>query len=190
MTVAQLFLDNIFKLHGLPETIVSDKDKVFVSTFWQELFKKVGTKLQFSPAYHPETNGQTKVLNRCLDGYLRCMTRERPHDWGKWLSLVEWWYNSNFHTTICTTPYEALYGQPPPFHLPYLAGSSAVAVVDRSLQHREAAIKLLKFHLRRAQDRMKQQSDNHRSDREFEEGSWVYLKLQPYRQHTVTRVLN
>lgn len=78
MAVAQLFLDHIYKLHEMSDSIVSDRDKVFISHFWQDLFKKVGTKLHLPTVYHPETNGQVKVLNRCLEGYLRCMTGERP----------------------------------------------------------------------------------------------------------------
>ncbi|KAH1047564.1 hypothetical protein J1N35_038348 [Gossypium stocksii] len=69
-------------------------------------------------------------------------------------------------------------------------GASVVAKVDRSLQQREAARRLLKFHLKRAQDRMRQQAEKHRTDRKFEVGDLVYLKLQPYRQHTVRRILN
>lgn len=74
--------------------------------------------------------------------------------------------------------------------MPYLVGVSSVAIVDRSLQAREAARKLLHFHLKRAQGRMKQFADRHRSERSFQVGDWVYLKLQPYRQHTVRKVLN
>ena len=71
-SIAQLFLDNIYKLHGLPETIVSDRDKVFMSLFWQSLFKMLQVQLKMSTAYHPETDGQTEVVNKCLEGYLRC----------------------------------------------------------------------------------------------------------------------
>ncbi|XP_016730565.1 uncharacterized protein [Gossypium hirsutum] len=71
------------------------------------------------------------------------MTSETPAHWFHWLPFAEWWYNSSFHSAIQLTPYEALYGQPPPTHIPYLAGASSVATVDRSLQAREAARKLL-----------------------------------------------
>ena len=78
-----------------------------------------------------------------------------------------------------------MYGQAAPVHLPYLPGDSQVEAVDRSLQTREAAIQLLKFHLRRAQQRMKHQADRGRTDREFDIGEFVYVKLQPYRQKTI-----
>ena len=82
-----------------------------------------------------------------------------------------------------------VYGQPAPVHMPYLPGDSKVASVDRSLQAREAAIKLLKFYLERARHRMKQQADKKRSDRQFMVGDLVYLKLQPYRQKSVVNRL-
>ncbi|XP_026459437.1 uncharacterized protein LOC113360105 [Papaver somniferum] len=89
-SVAKVFLDNIFKLHGLPATIVSDRDNIFLSNFWQELFTKMGTALHMSSAYHPKTNGQTERVNACLESYLRCMTSYIPSKWVSWLSLSEW----------------------------------------------------------------------------------------------------
>lgn len=79
-------------------------------------------------------------------------------------------------------PYEVVYNQQPPHHLPYLLGSSSNDVVDRSLQRREQMIQVVKLHLSRAQDRMRSQADKHRSDRTFTQDEWVWLKLQPYRE--------
>ncbi|GJY44389.1 reverse transcriptase [Tanacetum coccineum] len=137
--VAQVFLDGVYKLHGLPESIVSDRDK---------------------------SDGKTEVVNRCLG----CMCGEKPKEWVKWLPLAEFWYNTNFHSAINTTPYETVYCQTPPIHIPYVPGDSRVESVDRTLQSREEAINMLNFYMKRAQDRMKSQADKHRTDRELEVG--------------------
>ncbi|GKB06275.1 putative mitochondrial protein, partial [Tanacetum coccineum] len=141
--VAHVFLDQ-----GLPESesVVSDRDKVFLSNFWKALFIELKVKLKLSTAYHPQTDGQTEVVNRSLGCYLRCMCGEKPKEWVKWLSLAEFWYNTNYHTSTKTTPYEAVYCQTPPIHVSYIPGDSRVEEVDRTLQAREEAIKLKKCH--------------------------------------------
>ncbi|KAG4121934.1 hypothetical protein ERO13_D11G236701v2 [Gossypium hirsutum] len=92
----------------MPESIISDRNRIFVSGFWQELFKRAGTKLLLSTTYRHQMDGQIEVLNRCLENYLRCIIREKPVDWSSWLPLAQWWYNSFFHSSIQLTPYEAL----------------------------------------------------------------------------------
>ncbi|GKC72485.1 putative mitochondrial protein [Tanacetum coccineum] len=88
--VAHLFLDTVYMLPGLPKTIVSNRDKVFMSLFWQSLFKMLQVKQKMSTAYHPHTDGQTKIVNKCFETYLRSMTGEKPKDRVKWISLVEY----------------------------------------------------------------------------------------------------
>jgi transposase InsO family protein len=78
--VAQLFLDNVYKLHGLPSKLITDRDRIFTSSFWQELMKMLGVQLNFSSAYHPQTDGQTEQLNQCIECYLMCMVFEKPKD--------------------------------------------------------------------------------------------------------------
>ncbi|GJV26690.1 gypsy/ty3 retroelement polyprotein [Tanacetum coccineum] len=97
------------------------------------------------------TTQKIEVVNRCLEGYLRYMTEEQPKEWSKWISLAELWYNSSFHSSINTTPFEVLYGQPPPLHVPYLGGESRFEAVDRTLKAREEAINILQFHLKRGE---------------------------------------
>ncbi|KAK8918293.1 hypothetical protein KSP39_PZI021908 [Platanthera zijinensis] len=180
--VAQLFLDSIVRLHGLPASIVSDRDTSFLSQFWQEIFTILGVQLKFSTAYHPQTDGQTEVVNRCLEGYLRCMCFERPRTWATWLPLAEWWYNTTYHTAIKMTPYEVVYGQEPAIHIPYISGEARTEEVDRSLEAREKVISLLKTNLAQAQNRMRVMADKKRRERTLEVGSWAYVRLQPYKQ--------
>lgn len=132
-SVAQVFLDTIVNLHGLPDAITSDRDVVFLSSFWQELFTLQRVLLHTSTAYHPQSDGQTEVLNRCLETYLTCCGSDDASNWLACLPMAEYWYNTCFHSAIQTTPYEALYGRPPPLHLPYLPGESAFAEVDTTL---------------------------------------------------------
>ena len=120
-------------------------------SFWQEFFKLQHITTHMSTAYHPQSDGQTEVTNRSLEGYLRCMVGETPKEWAMWLPLAEWRYNSNWHSAIGLTPYEVVYGQPPSLHIPYVAGDSKVEAVDRSLKAREECIEMLKYHLQRAQ---------------------------------------
>lgn len=87
--MARVYLDQIYKLHGAPESIVSDQDRVFLNHFWQQLFKHLGTKLHVSTAYHPQTNEQIEILSKCMEGYLRCMIGEMPSKWSTWLPLEE-----------------------------------------------------------------------------------------------------
>eukprot|EP00253_Pinus_taeda_P022681 PITA_22681 len=167
--IAQSFIDQISKLHGMPTSILFDHDPVFTSNFWQELFWLQGTQLQLSTSYHPQTDGQTEVVNKCLETYLRCFTSEKQHLWVQWLPLAEWWYSTNYHATTKITPYEAVYGQLPPSPTSYIKGCSKV-LVDQLLQNRTAMLAHLRENLHRAQNCMKQQVDQHRSEHQFQEG--------------------
>jgi hypothetical protein len=83
MTVANVFLDNVVNLHGLPKSIVSDRDKVFTSAFWTTLFGLLNIKLQLSTTYYPQIDGQTQRLNQCPKMYLRCVVSSTPNQWVK-----------------------------------------------------------------------------------------------------------
>ena len=88
--VAQLFFDHVFKLHGMPQSIVCDRDPIFTSKFWVELFRLQGTSFNFSSANHPQTDGQIKVVNKTLEMYFRCLTGAKPKDWVRWVTWVEY----------------------------------------------------------------------------------------------------
>lgn len=186
-TIADLFLKEIFRLHGMPRNIVSDRGSVFVSQFWEHFFKLHGTKLCRSSAYHPQLDGQIEVVNRSLEHYLRCFASDKPASWASLLHWAEWWYNTTYHSTIKMTPFQALYGSPPPTISMYLPGSTAVHAVDVALRDRDSLLRLLKSNMDIAQNRMKQHSDQKRTEREFNEGDWVYLKLHPYCQQSLVK---
>lgn len=79
--VVQVFMSNVFKLHDLPRSIVSDRNAAFTFNFWRELFKLQGTELAISSAYHPQSDGQTEMVNRSLEQYLKAFTGDRPYTW-------------------------------------------------------------------------------------------------------------
>lgn len=111
--VVDLDMDNVFKLHGLPKVIVIDRDPIFTSSIWQSLFKALKVYLRLSSAYHPQTYGWIERVNQ-LENYLRCMCFNSSQMCFHWLSLAEWWYNTSYHTSLNMTPFQALYGFPPP----------------------------------------------------------------------------
>jgi hypothetical protein len=145
--VAKVFMENVYKLHGLPAFITSDRDPVFLSRFWKELFSIQGVNLHYSTTYHPQTDGQTEIVNKGIEHYLRCMTGDIPNQWARWLPLAEWWYNTNYHSATKMTPYEIVYGFPPPIHIPYFPRDSTAALVDEYLSTKEEVINRVKGYL-------------------------------------------
>jgi hypothetical protein len=188
--VAKSFMDHVYKLHGLPTVIISDRDKIFTSAFWQQLFTLSDTKLSMSSAYHPQSDGQTERVNQCLETFLRCFVHACPQKWSTWLSVEEFWYNTCPHSALGSSPFEVLYGHRPRHF--EITDISAVTVSDlyNWVHERELMQKLIKQHLLRAQDRMKKQADKNRSERVFAVDDWVYLRLQPYVQSSVSTRAN
>jgi hypothetical protein len=188
--VAQIFFEAIFRLHGIPTSIVCDRDPVFTGLFWRELFRLNGTKFKFSSAYHPQTDGQTEVVNRTIEMYLRCFTSAMPKQWVKWLPWVEYCYNTSFHSATKHTPFEIVYGRSPPTLLSYIPGTTRSAAVEDAMVARDQILREVRKQLGGAQNRMKQVYDKGHSEREFFVGEWVYLRLHGYRQHSVQRRSN
>ena len=180
--VANLFLNIVCKLHGFPRSIISDRDPILVSSFWRELFRLSGTTLRMSTTYHPQTDGQTEVMNRMIEQYLHSFVHRNPAEWYKFLALVEWSYNTSQHSGTGFTPYEVVYGKPPPSVLDYLKGSSRNDAVDTMLVTRGVVHAALRRKLLKAQEDMKLLADKRRRDVQYEEGQMVYVRLRPHRQ--------
>jgi hypothetical protein len=138
--------------------------------------------LQYTTTYHPQTDGQSERVNQCLENYLRCMVILEPKKWLAWLPLAEWWYNTNYHTSLKCTPFEALYGYKPPMISEVLVPGPDTVATD-FLSQRQDMIKRLKENLIQAHERMKRFADNKRTERTFEVGDMVYLRLQPFKHN-------
>jgi hypothetical protein len=180
--VAQAFLDNIFRLHGMPTHIISDRDPIFTSSFWRELFRLAQVTLAMSSAYHPQSDGQTERVNPCLETYLRCFVHSCPRQWLKWLPLAEYWYNRSEHSALGKSPFQVLYGRSPRHFGIADHSASPVSVAKTMVSERATMLAAVRQHLLRAQQRMKSQADKKRSERSFQVGDFVYLRLQPYVQ--------
>lgn len=185
-SVAETIMHMVVKLHGFPKSIVSDRDKVFTSKFWQHLFKLSRTSLSMSSSYHPQTNGQSEALNKCLELYLRCFTRDNPKSWFRLLSWAEFWYNTSFHSSIVMTPFKAVYGRDPPTLVRYVPTTTDPPSLQQLLTERDSVLTQLKVNLSKAQAFMKRYADKHRRELEFQIGDLVLVKFQPCRQHSVT----
>ncbi|KAK1409444.1 hypothetical protein QVD17_35970 [Tagetes erecta] len=186
-SVASMFCKEIVRLHGFPRSIVSDRDVIFLSNFWQELFRLSQTSLQHSTSYHPQTDGQTEVVNRCLEAYLRCFAHEQPTKWSVYLPWAEFSYNTGYHTSTGTTPFTVVYGRDPPPLIPYSHGDTKNNDLEQQLINRDDMLRLLQINLTKAQDRMRAQANGKRRELSFQVGDYVFLKIQPYRQRSLAK---
>lgn len=108
--VAELFLKEIVRLHGLPKSIIFDRGSKFVGYFWKTLWKKMGTGLKFSSTFHPQTDGQTEVVNRSLGNLLRYLVGDKPSNWEVVLAQAEFAYNNSVNRSTGKTPFEIVTG--------------------------------------------------------------------------------
>jgi hypothetical protein len=151
--------------------IISDRDRVFTSSLWKELFRITETTLNMSSSYHPKRMDKQ-----------RCLVQSCPSKWCQWISLAEYWYNTTYHSALGRTPFEVLYGYPPRHFGIVPADASSVTNLQEWLNERSAMTQAMQQNLLRAQQRMKDQAEKHRVEREFNVGDWVYLKLQSHIQ--------
>lgn len=133
-SVARAFVNNVVRHHGIPTSIVSDRDKNFLSHFWKSLFQMQGTTLNMSTSYHSQSDGQTEVLNRVLEQYLCCFTGEQPKKWMEWLPWAEFSNNTSTHTSIGVPPFQVVYRLPPPIVTTYVPETSKVEAIDAYLK--------------------------------------------------------
>jgi hypothetical protein len=108
---AELYMDQIVRLHGIPKNIISDRGTQFVARFWEQLHECLGTKLIRSSSYHPQTDGQTERINQILEDMLRASILHFDKSWDKCLSLAKFSYNNSYQASLKMAPFDALYGR-------------------------------------------------------------------------------
>uniref|UniRef100_A0A2N9IA55 RNA-directed DNA polymerase n=1 Tax=Fagus sylvatica TaxID=28930 RepID=A0A2N9IA55_FAGSY len=182
--VADLFFREIVRLHGMPRTIVSDRDAKFLSYFWKTLWCKLGTKLLFSTTCHPQTDGQTEVVNRTLSTLLRAIIRKNIKTWEECLPHVEFAYNRAVHSATKFSPFEIVYGFNPltPLDLSPLPLTEHVNLdgkkkADFVKQIHEKA----RFNIERRTEQYATQANKGRRQLVFEPGDWVWLHMRKER---------
>ncbi|KAJ9556477.1 hypothetical protein OSB04_011091 [Centaurea solstitialis] len=179
--LAKLYIAEIVRLHGTPVSIVSDRDARFTSTFWQSFQREMGTRVNLSTAYHPQTDGQSERTIQTLEDMLRACVLDFGGSWEDHLPLIEFAYNNSYHSSIEAAPYEILYGRKCRTPLCWdevgekqLAGPEVVQITsDKINQVRER--------LKTARDRQKSYADKRRKDIEFQVGDQVMLKVSPWK---------
>jgi len=176
---AELFFQHIVCAHGIPSDIVSDRDPKFTASFWQELWKCVGTKLNLSTAYHPQSDGQTERINRILEDMLRAYCLLQPQDWDLYLNSTAFAYNQSTQASTGYSPFFLNYGFHPTTPASLLNSETANTTDAQQFLQRQAAI-ITQAHanLTTAQQRYKQQADTKRREVTFQPGELVLLSSQ------------
>ncbi|KAL4039222.1 hypothetical protein IC575_002871 [Cucumis melo] len=178
---AQLYMSEIVRLHGVPVSIVSDRDARFTSKFWKGLQTAMVTRLDFSTAFHPQTDGQTERLNQVLEDMLRACALEFPGSWDSHLHLMEFSYNNTYQATIGMAPFEALYGKCCRSPVCWGEVGEQRLMGPELVQSTNEAIQKIRSRMHTAQSRQKSYADVRRKDFEFEVGDKVFLKVAPMR---------
>lgn len=165
------------RLHGFPASNVTDKDRIFLSAFWKELFRIQGTTLKHSTTYHPQTDGQTEIVNKGLETYLRCFISGQPRSWALWYP----------HFATKFSPFKCCMGKTFPMFCVWAVATHLWIVLKNFYKVVIECLDDLRFNLLRAQQKMKTSVHSKRSEECFDVGDMVYLKLQPYRQCSLAK---
>ncbi len=174
--VADLFVRQIFRIHGVPRDITSDRDTRFISAFWTEFTKLLGIKRNLSTSYQPQTDGQVERTNQTLEVYLRALCSDTPTEWSNVLPYAEFAYNNSLQSAIKMSPFRATYGFDPPFGLPSNT-SSKTPQAEQFVIHMANLHNLCKKHMELAQVTAKKIYDrSHRSAPDLQPGDFVFIR--------------
>jgi hypothetical protein len=179
--IVDLFFQEVVCLHGVPNTIISDRDAKFLSHFWRTLWAKLGTKLLFSTTCHPQTDGQTEVVNRTLSTMLRAILKNHIKMWEDCLPHIEFAYNRSLHSTTKMCPFEIVYGLLPRAPIDLMPLPTSKKLNFDAKQRAELMLKLhdtTKENIERMNAKYKIAGDKGRRKLIFEPGDLVWLDLK------------
>jgi transposase InsO family protein len=174
---AELFRQHVVSRFGLPSVIVSDRDSRFLSKFWRALFVSLGTKLSYSSAFHPQTDGQTERVNRSMEQVLRTFCLDKPQAWAEQLCMAEFVLNAAPHVSIGFSPFKLMYGYEPvvPATLGVSGAAATVPAAEEFLQRMAHDLRVAQESMQKAQEQQRRQANKHRRDHVFTVGDMVML---------------
>ncbi|GJS96971.1 putative reverse transcriptase domain-containing protein [Tanacetum coccineum] len=179
--LARLYIKEVVARHGIPVSIICDRDPRFASHFWRSLQKALGTSLDMSTAYHPETDGQSERTIQTLEDMLRACVIDFGKGWINHLPLVEFSYNNSYHASIKAAPFEALYGRKCRSPVCWAEVGEAQLTGPDLIQETTEKIIQIKQRIQAARDRQKSYADLKRKPMEFQVGDRVMLKVSPWK---------
>ncbi|GJS13171.1 putative reverse transcriptase domain-containing protein [Tanacetum coccineum] len=179
--LAKIYIDEIVARHRVPVSINSDRDGRFTSRCWQTVQKALGTRLDMSTAYHPQTDGQSERMIQTLEDMLRACVIDFGGSWDVHLPLAEFSYNNSYHSSIRCAPFEALYGRKCRSPVLWAEIGESSLIGPELVQETTDKVVLIKEKLKAARDRQKSYADNRRKPLEFEVGDRVMLKVSPWK---------
>jgi ribosomal protein L21E len=157
----------------------SNRDTEFTSRFWKSLQSTLGTSLNLSTTYHPKTNGKTERVTQVMKDMLMMYVMDNQTHWEKYLPLVEFAYNNNFHSSIGMFPYEAMYGRPCRTPLSWERLEDQVIVRPKLIQDMEEQVIQIRQRLKEAHDKHKIYTNAHRTNRSYKVGDQVFIRIKP-----------
>jgi hypothetical protein len=176
---AEIYLDQIVRLHGVPKTIISDRGAQFIARFWEQLQSALETKLIRSSVYHPQTDGQTERVNQILEDMLRACIIHYGTSWDKCLALAEFSYNNSYQSSLQMAPFEALYGRKCRTPLSWSETGERKIFGPVLVIEAEDKVKIIQANLKTSQSRQKSYADQRRKPLQFQVGDFVYLRVSP-----------
>jgi len=160
--LAEIYIKEIVRLHGVPSSIVSDRDPRFTSRFWKSFQEALGSKLRLSSAYHPQTDGQSERTSQLLEDLLRVCVLEQGGTWDSHLPLIEFTYNNSYHSSTGMAPFEALYGRRCRTPLCWFESGERVVLGPEIVQQTTEKVKMIREKMKALQSRQKSYHDKRR----------------------------